>query len=191
MRLLGELAAGLVACAITYYLARPSVGPQGAAPAVSHTADHRNERPQSGRIADGGPPAQPVTVARNEQPDRAPSPEQERAMTMLRNAAIAESSRDMQSRGQSVVACVGDAQPAGTEKLRFAVEVTSTPTEATLGAWRFIEVADGEPVPPSFAECAARALGGGQHLVPPAGFRFPDYRGELSFLYTIDPPPGE
>ena len=110
-------------------------------------------------------------------------------MTMLRNAAIVESSRSMHDRDQDIVACFEGARPAGAEKLRFAVDVTSTPMEATLGRWRFVEVVEGEPVPATFAACAARALGDGQQLVPKPGFPFPDYRGELSILYTIPAPP--
>lgn len=188
MRLVAELAAGAAACAVAFYLARPDIGPRESdTRAMQRTSDRRGERPRT----DGAAPSRPSTVSRSEPSDAAPSLELDSAMTMLRSAAIVETARDMQSRGQDVVACLDGARPVGVQKLRFAVEVASTAAEATLGRWRFVEVADGEPVPPSFAECAARALGGGQRLVPQAGFRFPDHRGELSIVYTIPAPAAE
>jgi len=109
-------------------------------------------------------------------------------MNTLRNAALVASSADMRRRGKDLVACFTDDRPLGEEKLRFEVEVTSAARGATLGVWRFVEVVDGEPVSASFAACAAAAYGGGQHLAPPEGERFPDYTGVLSFIYTLPAP---
>jgi hypothetical protein len=189
MRLAAELLAGAAACGIAYYFARPNAAPRSPAPSIIRRAAHaRDERQQPDSVAEHGARAPSVAAPRSEHADAAPSPKQESAMTMLRNAAIVESSRSMHDRGQDIVECFEGTRPAGAEKLRFAVEVTSIPAEATLGQWRFVEVVDGEPVPATFAACAARALGGGQHLVPKPGFRFPDYRGDLSILYTIPAP---
>jgi hypothetical protein len=188
MRLAAELAAGLVAGGIAYYLARPDTSAPEAVPrSVQPAADRRDEQPRRDR-ADRAALVPPAAVAHSE---LTPSPEQDRAMTMLRNAAIMESARGMHSRGEDLAACFDGARPAGAEKLRFAVEVASIPAQATLGRWRFVEVADGEPVPASFAACAERVLGAGQQLVPPAGFRFPDYHGELSFVFTVPAPADE
>jgi hypothetical protein len=195
MRLAAELLAGAAACGIAYYVARPNAAPRSPAPStMRRAADVREERLRPDSVAEHAAQAPSAVVPRSEHAPRSehtdapPNPEQESAMAMLRNAAIVESSRSMHDRGQDIVECLEGAWPAGPEKLRFAVEVTSTPAEATLGQWRFVEVADGEPVPATFAACAARALGGGQHLVPKPGFRFPDYRGDLSILYTIPAP---
>jgi hypothetical protein len=94
-------------------------------------------------------------------------------------------------RGEDVMKCLECVHLAGAEKIRLSVDVVSTPGEATTGRWRFVEIADGEPLPESFASCAARALGGGQHLVPPKDFHFPEYRGDPSVLYTIPAPPAD
>jgi hypothetical protein len=191
MRLAAELLAGAAACGIAFYVARPDVAPRSPAPStMRRAADARDERQRLDSVAEHAVQAPSAAVPRSEHADARPSPEQESAMTMLRNAAIEESSRSMHDRGQDIDACFEGAPPAGAEKLRFAVGVTSTPAEATLGQWRFVEVVDGEPVPATFAACAARALGGGQHLVPKPGFRFPDYRGDLSILYMIPAPAG-
>ena len=106
-------------------------------------------------------------------------------MLTLRNEVIRASSEDMHGRGVSVMKCLEGTRLAGDEKIRFAVDVVSSPQEATIRQWRFVEIADGEPLPESFAACAARAFGGGQHLVPPKDFAFPSYSGELLILYTI------
>ncbi len=95
----------------------------------------------------------------------------------------------MQRRGADVMRCLADVELAGVEKLRFSVDVVSTAHEATTGRWRFVEIVDGEPLPVSFAACAARALGGGQRVVPPKGLQFPSYRGDLEMVYTIPAPP--
>ena len=109
-------------------------------------------------------------------------------MLTLRNEAIRVSSEDMHRRGMSVLGCLEGLTFAGAEKLRFAAEVVSTPTEATIQRWRFVEVAEGEPLPESFAACASRAFGGGQHLVAAKGFPFPEYTGDVQILYTIPAP---
>jgi hypothetical protein len=197
MRLVAELAAGAAACGVAYYLALPADRPRPAVPpAVSRgvpsagSADPRDEQWRPDRAAYRGGPARPVTVP-GERAEAAPSLEHERAMANLRNAANGATARDMYLRGESVVACFGGDRPVGVQKLRFAVEVASTPTDAALGRWRFVEVVEGEPVPPGFPACAERAFGGGQRLVPPAGLQFPDHRGELSIVYTIPAPDGD
>jgi len=144
MRLATELLAGAAACAIAYYLARLDAAPRSSAPStMRRTADARDERQRPDSVADHAGQAPSAAVPHSEHADAWPSLEQESAMTMLRNAAIEESSRSMHDRGQDVVACFEGIRFAGAEKLRFAVEVTSTPAEATLGQWRFVEVADG------------------------------------------------
>ena len=114
--------------------------------------------------------------------------EERLAIVTLRNELISAASADMQRRGEDVARCLADVELAGVEKLRFSVDVTSSPHEATVGQWRFVEIVDGEPLPLSFPSCASHALGGGQHLAPPQGYEFPDYRGDLEILYTIPAP---
>jgi len=106
-------------------------------------------------------------------------------MNLLRNEVIRASAEDMGRRGVSVMSCLDGVRLAGTEKIRFAVKVASTADQASTGEWRFVEIAEGEPLPESFAACATRAFGAVQHVAPPSGEQFPDYHGELMMLYTI------
>lgn len=134
MRLAAELLAGAAACWIAYYFARPDVAPRSPPPStMRRAADARDEQQRPDSVAEHAAQAPSAAVPRSEHADARPSLEQESAMTMLRNAAIVESSRSMHDRDQDIVACFEGARPAGAEKLRFAVEVTSTPAEATLG----------------------------------------------------------
>lgn len=194
MKILVEIFAGLIACGSAYYLALPrSTDQEMEAPSVARRnvgvgpeRPHVPEAPPPIREAVGAPPPTPGGGV-----DAGPSREQESAMTMLRNEVIVATSKDMHQRGEDVLKCLDGAQLAGAQKLRFSIDVVSTPFEATTGRWRFVEIADGEPLPDSFASCAARAFGGGQHLVPPKDFHFPDYRGDLLILYTIPAPSGD
>jgi hypothetical protein len=107
------------------------------------------------------------------------------SMNLLRNEVIRAYTEDMGRRGVSVVSCLDGVRLAGTEKIRFAVTVASSASQASTGEWRFVEIAEGEPLPESFAACATRAFGAGQRVAPPSGEQFPDYRGELMMLFTI------
>lgn len=187
MKLLVEMAAGLAACGAAYYLARPdgAVSAPTAPPRATELVDPRSETVVT--LPRPGPIDTPRLHAIST-PDARPSGEQQRAMMTLRNEVIVAASADMQRRGQDVMACLEGVELAGVEKLRFSVHVTSSAHEATTGQWQFVEIADGEPLPPPFAACAARALGGGQHLVPPKGHAFPEYSGDLEILYTIPAP---
>jgi hypothetical protein len=202
VKLLAEVLAGLVACGAAYYLARPdgpdtasrrdqtNVGRSIAAPEPTRV-DHPDVRTAAGSFSVAErPPAietPPTRIVRAA--DAHSSAEEQRAMATLRNEVIVAVSADMQRRGADVMSCLADVELAGVEKLRFSVDVVSTANEATTGQWRFVEIVDGEPLAVSFGACAARALGGGQRVVPPKDFRFPSYRGDLEILYTIPAPP--
>jgi hypothetical protein len=178
MKLLTEVLAGAAACGIAYYVALPN-----AATAQQTRTVPRAAQPQHDQAVPSARSANTATVASPAVTE--PSLEQQNAMATLRNEVSVESSRDMQARGQSVVACLAGIQFAGAEKLRFSVAVASMRDKATIEGWQFVEVAEGEPVPESFASCASNALGKGQRLAPPKDLHFPDYRGGLSILYTI------
>jgi hypothetical protein len=187
-KLLIDLGVGAAAGGVAYVLALP--GPEAAQMAgardtsVAHDPGegerHPVNREPPGRSPTISPPAAPATIV-----DAGESIEERRSMLTLRNEVIRVSSEDMHRRGASVLACVAGLSFAAPEKIRFAVDVVSTPQEATIRQWRFVEIADGEPLPESFAACAVRAFGGGQRLVPPKDFSFPSYIGELLILYTI------
>jgi hypothetical protein len=189
MKLVIELLAGVAAGMGAFYLARPEHAAPKVDPPVRPRVEATGARPRAldvpapVRDAAVTPPA-PTRVS----VDGGPSIAQRSAMTMLRNEVIVASAKDMHLRGADVLSCLEGVQLAGAQKLRFSVEVVSTPLEATTGRWRFVEIAEGEPLPDSFGPCAARALGSGQRLVPPEGFRFPEYSGELEILYTIPAP---
>lgn len=187
-RLLVDLVVGAAAGGIAYFVALPK--PETAlearraeAQVVNEGDGHGRDRAKATRSPVIAPRAAPAEVA-----DAGVSIEERRSMLNLRNEAIRVSSEDMHRRGVSVLGCVDGVVFAGAEKLRFAAEVVSTPMEATIERWRFLEVAEGEPLPASFAECAARAFGGGQHLVAAKDFPFPDFTGEVQILYTIPAP---
>ncbi len=187
MKLLVEVLAGLAACAAAYYVARPDP-----------SSSVNEPEPHAAVAAEG--PASPVAVSssprRLDPPrvhvlssvDAGPSVEEQQALITLRNEVISAASADMQRRGANVTNCLAGAELAVVEKLRFSVHVASSAHEGTTGQWHFVEIVDGEPLPDSFAACAARALGGGQHLVPPKGHAFPEYSGDLEIIYTIPAP---
>jgi hypothetical protein len=198
MKLFVDVLAGVAACGVAYYLASSQFNENEVTPDV-----HRNPHVRNPHVPDGndaGPPVSAVppeenraasarpSVNADEVSDAGPSAEQEFSMNMLRNAVITATAKDMYQRGEDILKCLDGVQLAGAEKIWFSVDIVSKPDEATIGRWRFVEVADGEPLPDSFASCAARAFGGGQHLVPPKDIHFPQYRGDLSILYTIPAP---
>lgn len=108
---------------------------------------------------------------------------------MLRSEIARVAVEDMGRRGKDVMACLAGVTLADALTLRFAVDVDATAEQAHLGSWRFVEIVSGEPLPDSFAPCAAEAFGAGQRVAPPPGFRFPAYRGEIAIVYRVPPPP--
>lgn len=198
MKILAEVLVGVAACGVAYYLARPDPPDRVRDSTRSDTATRDSRRPSSidarGTSGMGSPASRTFSVPRaraKETLDAVPSAEQQHAMATLRNALISATSADMHRRGEDVTSCLAGVELAGTQKLRFSVDVVSTAREAIAGPWRFVEIVDGELLPDSFGACAARALGGGQRLVPPDGFEFPEYRGALPILYTISAPRSE
>lgn len=106
----------------------------------------------------------------------------ERRMTNLRNAVIEAAAKDMYERGTSVVDCTAGIELGGLNKLRLGARVTATAREATIAGWRFIEIVDGEALPPGFGPCAERAFGGPHHVT---GAELPVYDGELEIIYFL------
>ena len=84
--------------------------------------------------------------------------------------------------------CLADVELAGTQKIRFAVHVRSTPTEAIVGPWRFVEIADGQALLAAFPECAESALGTVGRIMPGAEIQFPRYEGDIYTDYRIEAP---
>ena len=187
MRLLLEIAAGLAAAGVSYCLTMRcgTPAPQDAGPARLAPQDHRRvaEFPINGLAVEGRATrsAGPATGA-------ALSVEQQVSLKTLRNEIINDTAADMRQRGQDILPCLRGTHLAGAEKLRFSVDVVSSPTEATTGSWHFVEVADGEPLPESFATCAEHAFGGGRRVVAPSDAAFPAYRGSVPILYEIPAP---
>jgi hypothetical protein len=192
MKLAIDVLAGVAACGGAYYLALPYftedevttvVRSNPGVPKVNQERLPVPEAPAPNRAAITAP-----RLRAGERMDAGLSMEQQSSMNMLRNGVIHATAEDMHRRGEDVMTCLDGVRLAGAEKIRFSVDVVSTPNEATTGRWRFVEIADGEPLPASFASCAARAMGGGQHFVPPKDFHFPEYQGDLLILYTIPAP---
>lgn len=182
--LLVDLLAAIAAGGVAYHVARPddstanaeTAGQDIPATTVSMRAPTRLAPPRR----PDAPHTRTIAVA-----NTALRADEQPSMAILRNQLIVATSADMHRRGEDVMRCLADVQLAGPEKLRFAVSVDSSAHQATTGPWRFVEIVDGEPLPASFAVCAARALGGGYHLEPPSRLEFPRYRGELEIIYTI------
>ncbi|HEX2691777.1 MAG TPA: hypothetical protein VHN14_34440 [Kofleriaceae bacterium] len=197
MKFVIDALAGVTMYGVAYYLARPYFTETQAPPVVWHPSAPNDDHPLASsalsrtRAAIAGPWMRAGDGMPGEAMDAGPSAEQQSSMNTLRNEVIRTTAEDMHRRDEDVMACLDGTHLADVEKIRFSVEVVSTPDEATTGRWRLVEIVDGEPLPDSFASCAARAFGGGQHLVPPKGLHFPQYRGELSILYTIPAPPAE
>jgi hypothetical protein len=187
MKLLVEVLAGVAACGAVYYFARPS-SPERPAETTRRDAALVESSSSSVQLSPSRRAVEATHIRASSAADTPTSPADEAAMATLRNALIVATSADMQRRGEDVVKCLADVKLSGVQKLRFSVDIVSTPRDATAGQWQFVEIIDGEPLPASFAACAARALGGGQHLVPPQDLRFPEYRGELEIVYTIPAP---
>jgi hypothetical protein len=192
MRMTFDVLVGAVACGAAYYLALPGpvvTGEAVAAQRQSAASDRQagfSEPVAPARTTPTSVPAAPLEAV----DDRA-KVEQRFAISMLRNEIIGKVAEDMHRRGDSVVKCLAGVRLAGAERLRFSVTVVSTALEATTGRWRFVEIAEGEPLPESFAACAERAFGGDQHVAAPNDVHFPDYRGDLVFLYTLPASDGD
>lgn len=203
MRLAADVAAGVVAAGVAYWVASGILPEPSAARVAQGPSSNLGERGHAPDAPSRGgadrAAVRTVAPARTARPDAQPTdpPEDLRAiqrgasMDLLRNEVIRASAEDMGRRHVSVTRCLEGVRLAGAEKIRFVVDVDSTSDQAAIGAWRFVEIADGEPLPEAFAACAARAFGAGQRVVPPPGAHFPDYHGELAMLYTIPAPAGE
>lgn len=184
MKLLVELLAGVAACGVVYYLARDP------ARVVAPSPNTELDAPKGTAPSEHSPPpvSRPPLIPLPREAAATPNAIADHELAPLRNEVITAAMADMRRRGEDVIACLGGAQLAGAEKLRFVIEVSSSAHEAATGQWRFVEIVDGEPLPSSFGTCAAHAFGGGYRVVPPPGQQFPSYRGELSVVYTIPAP---
>jgi hypothetical protein len=198
VRLVAELMVGAATAGVAYWLASAVLSePAPDRVAQGRSPDDRTHAPAGSRHsradrAEVRLPA-PARAARpdaqtTEAPEDLQAFKQRASMNLLRNELIRASAEDMGRRGVRVMSCLDGVRLAGTEKIRFAVDVEATADQATTGAWRFVEIAEGEPLPGSFAACATRAFGTGQRFAPPPGEQFPDYHGELMMLYTIPAP---
>jgi len=186
MKIAFDVLLGVAACGVAYLLALPERAATSDGESVRATPDPggRSPRVPAPSMSARVPP--PGTLAGSEEGSTADlSPEQKFSVSMLRNEIVSAVAEDMHRRGESVMSCLAGMRLADTERVRLAVNVVSTSLEAVTAQWRFVEIAEGEPLPDSFGSCAEHAFGGNQHIVAPAGFHFPDYHGQLLFLYTI------
>ena len=117
------------------------------------------------------------------------TPKQLNEQNTLRNAVIVAASESMARRNTSVESCFGSDPIVDTLKLRFTADVSSTAREGITRAWKFIEVIDGQELPPAFATCADAAFGRDQKFVAAEGTDLPTFEGEISIVYTLARPP--
>jgi hypothetical protein len=195
VRLVADLVAGVAAAGVAYWVASAILSePTRARVAQRRSLDERAHAlagsPRDRAAVRMPTPARAAGLDRTDArttdaPEDPRALKQRASMNLLRNQVIVASAENMGRRGVSVMSCLDGVHLSGAEKIRFAVEVESTANQATTGQWRFVEIAEGEPLPDSFAACAMRAFGTGQRIAPPPGEQFPDYRGELMMLYTI------
>jgi hypothetical protein len=108
------------------------------------------------------------------------------AINALRNHVLDETGRDAQRRGVSVLDCLNGIELGVDQRIRISIHASSKPDEAEVGRWRFVEVVDGQALPPTFAACLERVLGGGFRISAGPGEPFPTYEGELSTIYRLD-----
>lgn len=199
MKLAIEIALGMVAFSAAFLLGRPEehVAPSGGTTArndptsVTVQASSRSQQPPGDRAWRHAPAPAPAPPPKNSAAPRGDEIVEMRALKVLRNAAIEAVAEDMHRRHTDLMHCLADADLAGANKLRLAASVVAAPEQAAISRWRFVEVAEGEPMPASFAACAAEALGGDQQLTPPEGTQFPSYAGDLEIIYTVPAPVAE
>ena len=189
MKLVGELLIGAFVGGAAYWFAAPTTAVLTSAADIRSNASSPEKRAAAslGRRSADGLLRVPSLGAPGDS-RAAMSDVDERELVVLRNEIIRVTSEDMHRRGQDVWRCLDGHTLSGPEKLRFSVRVDATPSLATTGRWQLVEIVDGEPLPETFAECAARAFGSGLKLAPAANQPFPTYHGQLSMLYTIHAP---
>lgn len=154
-----------------------AVAPAQARAPVAAPSPHAPDRAPARPAVAPPPAARPVSAP------VAPDLPDARALDALEDAALRASAtyRD----GRAMLACLDGMEVIGKLKLRFRVEVDATPREAKILGWRFIEVAEGQPVPASFGACAERALVGDPIATPRYAGPFPTYRGEVEVIYWL------
>ncbi len=189
MKLLAELTAGVAAFGIAWFLARPHPQPATASPSVTivgaGSAQAATPRADASLLAPTNAAVHVVATTDASGGNGVEAEPNRIEMDTLRNAVLAASGHP-----NGVMDCLRGVELASAMRLRFAIEVDATAHDATTGAWRFVEVVDGQQLPDTFAACAERAMGGNLRVAAPPGLTFPAFRGELTTLYrTPEPSP--
>jgi hypothetical protein len=180
------IAAGLIAYRATSCLRGDDRAGPGAtaSPQVARSQVSSNS---SGSVALSAPPMprSGAVVSSQSSAGSAMSPQQIHEENILRNSVIVAASESMSKRNVALEECFGDTPIVDTLKLRFSVDVSSTPDRGVTRAWRFDQIVEGQELPPTFGACASETLGRDQRFLPPAGSRLPTFDGELSIVYTL------
>ena len=116
------------------------------------------------------------------------SPRDRAQFDLLQSEIYRVAAEDMEKRGASILRCLQGITLSGAENIRFSVDVSSDARDVSVGQWRFVEVASGEPLPESFGQCSETELGGGYRIAPPPGLAFPEYAGDVALVYRIPAP---
>lgn len=195
MRVIGDVLAGIAAGAVTLLVALHVTAPESRVNAVAPAASVDERRPVgslqtpsagSSRRSERWSFSVPVIQMRGADADA--STGEPSSFTALRNHLVDETGRAMHRRGVSVMDCLAGVELVGAQKIRFAAQIVSTPTEAIVGPWRFVEIVDGQVLPDAFPACAESALGTVGRITPEAGIQFPRYEGDIATVYRIEAP---
>jgi hypothetical protein len=192
-RVLCGIAAGSVSFWIVVRVFMPAESIHSNARTAS-TIAHRDVRssrtidPGVGGSASAPRPAPMDNGARDVGSEPHSSSSDDMEQSELRNSILVATGRDMRLRHASVLDCLNGVELAGTQKIRLAVYVVSTANEAKFERWSFVEIVDGQELPGSFPGCVETALGGGGHVIPRPGTKFPVYDGKISMVYRIEAP---
>jgi hypothetical protein len=193
-----EALAGVVAGVVTFFVTLHVTTPESRAivELPASTASTADEHSSVGALQSPGARARrfdpPFFVPFRQVPetDIGADDDEPPSFDVLRNRILDETGRAMQRRGVSVMDCLAGVDLASAQKIRFAVHVRATPTEAIVGSWRFVEIADGQALPDAFPECAAAALGTVGLIVSDTDSQFPRYDGDIFAIYRIEAPGG-
>lgn len=190
----GQILAGVAAGVATFFVALHVTAPESRAIVGSPTSTTDDRHPpgawQAPTAGSSHPSDRPFSVPFQQVPGSGAgaNADEPLAFHALRNRVLDETGRAMQRREVSVMDCLAGVELVGAQKIRFAAHVRSTPAEAIVGPWRFLEVADGQALPDAFPECAESALGTVGRINPGAEGQFPRYEGEISTVYRIEAP---
>lgn len=103
----------------------------------------------------------------------------------LRNRVIDETGLGMQARGVSLDSCMAADDIVGDLKIRASATVSSTPNEAVVHQWKFVEVLDGQLVPATFEACVVRVLGREFRFQSKPNIPFSTFDGDVSTVFRL------